>query len=473
MLKKILINGLRGFGEEEIINFSLPDKKNGSGLNIIVGPNNSGKTTIIEAIKFFNSEKSNISFSEGKRNIRNNNRIDILYYDENDKKSEIHTVDTGGSQVNTIGVLDINKVPYILPSRRYVDYNMHNSSFFSDRKTYAINLINTTKNRTSNLNQFEQRIFKWQNNKNEFDKILKKIIVEDFNWNIEQNDEGAYSIKIIFSDMSISHTREGIGDGYWSIFTIVDSLYDSKVNDLIVIDEPELSLHPAFQKRVINLLLEFSKDRQIIITTHSPYFISLEAIINGGGLIRTYKNNDGNIKTGILTNEDRKFIKSLVTNLNNPHILGLEAKELFFIEDNVIITEGQEDVVIIPNICSELGVELKATLFGWGAGGAENILKVLKMLSNLGYQKVTAIFDGDKKELYKICYDTFTQYNIKILFKDDIRDKDEVHKKSKNGITTRSGKIKEENKKEFLKLLKEINYYHQNNLEKNCKNNRQ
>jgi hypothetical protein len=127
------------------------------------------------------------------------------------------------------------------------DNNLNNSNFFADRNTYSINQITNSKNRAWYLNQFEQRIFKWQNNKKEFDKVLKRIIVEPFDWNIEQNDEGAYYIKIIFSDMSISHTREGIGDGYWSIFTIVDALYDSKKNDLIVIDEPELSLHPTFQ----------------------------------------------------------------------------------------------------------------------------------------------------------------------------------------------------------------------------------
>lgn len=462
MLKKISINGLRGFGENEIINFSLPNDKVGSGLNIIVGPNNTGKTTIIEAIKFFNSDKMHISFSEGKRNARNDNKVDILYYDENEQQSEIHTVETGGSQVDTIGSLDINKVPYVLPSRRYVEYNMHNSNFFADRNTYSINQITNSKNRAWYLNQFEQRIFKWQNNKKEFDKVLKRIIVEPFDWNIEQNDEGAYYIKIIFSDMSISHTREGIGDGYWSIFTIVDALYDSKKNDLIVIDEPELSLHPTFQKRVIDLLLEYSKDRQVIITTHSPYFISLPAIVNGGGLIRTYKNESGNIKTGMLLEEDRKFIQSLITNLNNPHILGLEARELFFVEDNIVITEGQEDVVIIPKICSELNKKLEATLFGWGAGGAENISKVLNMLYNLGYKKVTAIFDGDKQAEYELCSNKFELYNIKILFEDDIRDKDEIHKTGKVGITTKSGIIKEENKSKFLELLNEINEYHLN-----------
>lgn len=460
MLKKISINGLRGFGEKESIDFSMPNGTEGSGLNIIVGPNNSGKTTIIEAIKYYHSDSMNISFSEGKRNVRNNNRIDITYYDQNDAIIELHTVSNGGSQITILGETNTNNIPYVLPSRRYVDYNMYNNHNNSDRNIYSINQINNSKNRTSNLSQFEERIFKWQENKQEFDKILKQVIIEPFDWMIEQNEDGAYYIKIIFKDQSISHTREGIGDGYWSIFTIIDSLYDSEEEDMIVIDEPELSLHPTFQKRVIKLLEQFSKDRQIIITTHSPYFISLNAIINGGALIRTFKDENGNIKVGKLDSINQKFIKGLMTNLNNPHILGLEAKELFFIEDNIIITEGQEDVVIFPKICKDLGVDLKASLFGWGAGGAENISKVLNMLSNLGYQKVTAIFDGDKESEYTKCLKDYPTYNILILFKDDIRDKKEINIKAKIGVTDESGNIKQENKQEFLELLNKINEYH-------------
>ena len=150
----------------------------------------------------------------------------------------------------------------------------------------------------------------------------------------------------------------------------------------------------------------------------------------------------------------------MITNLNNPHILGLEAKELFFLEDNVIITEGQEDVVIIPKICKELGVELKPSLFGWGAGGASNIKKVLKLLSNLGYEKVTAIFDGDKSNDYEECLNIYQNYDIEILPKDDIRDKKQINIKEKEGITDDHGNIKEENKIVFKELLDKINNYH-------------
>lgn len=71
MIKKLTIHGLRGFGEERTIHFSIPDNnKIGSGLTIMVGANNSGKTTIFEALRSFNSsEEMPPSFSERKRNI--------------------------------------------------------------------------------------------------------------------------------------------------------------------------------------------------------------------------------------------------------------------------------------------------------------------------------------------------------------------------------------------------------------------
>ena len=77
MIKELYISGLRGFGEAQTINFAIPDKVNrGSGLTVITGSNNSGKTTIIEAIRSFNSDEAP-SFSEGKRNILTKERVEI------------------------------------------------------------------------------------------------------------------------------------------------------------------------------------------------------------------------------------------------------------------------------------------------------------------------------------------------------------------------------------------------------------
>ena len=65
MISCLTIHGLRGFGEEKTIEFSIPNGKPGSGLTIMVGANNSGKTTIFEALRSFNSPKDKFIFDVG------------------------------------------------------------------------------------------------------------------------------------------------------------------------------------------------------------------------------------------------------------------------------------------------------------------------------------------------------------------------------------------------------------------------
>lgn len=67
-----------------------------------------------------------------------------------------------------------------------------------------------------------------------------------------------------------------LGSGYEMIFSLIYSYYLSKKGSkklIVLIDEPELHLHPKLQSDFIELILEFSKDSQIILTTHSPLFV--------------------------------------------------------------------------------------------------------------------------------------------------------------------------------------------------------
>lgn len=89
MIKELSIHGLRGFGQKQTIQFSVPDgTQAGSGLNVIVGANNAGKTTIIEAIRAFNiSGTATPSFSEGRRNANSGRKV--LLYCRIDSKDSI------------------------------------------------------------------------------------------------------------------------------------------------------------------------------------------------------------------------------------------------------------------------------------------------------------------------------------------------------------------------------------------------
>ncbi len=51
-IKAIEIYGFRGFAAKQRVELALPNGKPGSGLTLIVGPNNSGKSTVVEALRF-------------------------------------------------------------------------------------------------------------------------------------------------------------------------------------------------------------------------------------------------------------------------------------------------------------------------------------------------------------------------------------------------------------------------------------
>lgn len=44
-------------------------------------------------------------------------------------------------------------------------------------------------------------------------------------------------------------------------------------NSVILIDEPEISLHPQWQKKIIDVYESIGKNNQFIIATHSPHII--------------------------------------------------------------------------------------------------------------------------------------------------------------------------------------------------------
>ena len=451
MIKELTISGYRGFGKEQTIKFAIPDNiKAGSGLTIITGANNTGKTTIIESIQAFNGHETP-SFSEGKRNINTQSKVSISLIDDQNKKCSITSLPNRGSSTKRVPEEYTHK-SYVIPSRRAVEYEFSNNLW--DRDTF-ITEANKLKNRRSPfLETYEARIFQIERMKPQFDEIIQEVLGTEFNWTIEQRDSGQYYIKYIQDE--IAHSSEGIGDGIWSVFTICAAFFDANPGDLIIIDEPELSIHPALQKRLLELILRYSKTMQIIICTHSPYFIDWNAIVNGAQLLRIVKEN-GNTVCYSISETSRKKSSGVLHDLNNPHTLGLEANEVFFCEDSVILVEGQEDVVIFKKIVDELGMNIKGNFFGWGVGGAEKMRMFLQLFKDLGYKRIVAVLDGDKKDLADALKNEFNCFQILTLREDDIRDKNERSIKAKTGITKQNGKLKDENREYMRNLIQDIN----------------
>ncbi|MHB1315899.1 MAG: AAA family ATPase, partial [Christensenellales bacterium] len=67
-----------------------------------------------------------------------------------------------------------------------------------------------------------------------------------------------------------------MGSGYEMIFSLVYSYHMARQSGkqlIVLIDEPELHLHPALQEQLIVFILKISKDSQIFISTHSSLLI--------------------------------------------------------------------------------------------------------------------------------------------------------------------------------------------------------
>ncbi|MCQ3830189.1 AAA family ATPase [Microbulbifer elongatus] len=450
-LEKIEISGFRGFCKKQSLEFSIPNDEPGSGLTVITGANNSGKSSIIECLKARGGYQSP-SFTVGARNSAID-FVEIKYFIDGREES-VSSLKKGSSETKKDEV-DQNFHVFVLPSRRAFNPFFNRGSH--SREQYLQN-TELSAQRSSMMDNFQYRLFNILENQDAFNEILHKVLTFKPEWSIDQSDQGQYFLK--FYNGEFSHTSDGMGEGVVSIFAIVDSLYDSKPGDVIVIDEPELSLHPALQKRVFELLKDFSKDRQIIISTHSPYFVDVTSIVNGSNLVRVVNSGSGTEIFQLSSDASGVLDKLSRGNLYNPHIFGLDARELFFQEDGIVVVEGQEDVLLFPDIASQLNTTIAASFFGWGAGGASNIGYICFFLKDLGFKKVAAILDGDKAEEMPELEKNYPDFHFVHICADDIRTK-KARKAidAVDGLLDEKRIIKSEHKEHTLQLLDGLNKY--------------
>lgn len=425
-IKELWVDGLRGVSGELPLYLAIPDGRPGSGMTILVGSNNSGKSTVVEAFEALSKDQHVLpSFSIGKRNALNPNHLNIhaTFVGDENRENWLELL-YGGSETKWLK-RDVERPDIVVvPSRRGFEPYFGRSGP-TDRAWYY-NQRQPQRSRPQALQEFEGRLFKInsEGDREKFDAMLDRVMGKTPRWTIDQTESGQYFLKFRLGQPQYYHSSEGIGDGIVSLFVMVSALYDSQPQSVIVIDEPELSLHPHYQRRLRSLLSELSADRQIIYSTHSPYFLSWRDIENGAEVTRAYKNAEYNIK---LAQAPRAALEGMLKleSDNTPHTLGINASEVFFLDDEIIITEGQEDVVYFEKISQSIGKRLKGEFYGWGAGGAGNIGTICALLEGLHFKRVVGIFDADVPVVREKCVAQFPNYHFPVLPADDIRDKPE------------------------------------------------
>lgn len=114
------------------------------------------------------------------------------------------------------------------------------------------------------------------------------------------------------------------GAGEISIIRMLDLIYNAPPNTLIIIDEPEVAIHPSVQYKLLKIFMELalSKNMQFIFTTHSYFILKY---LNPDSILLLKNNNDNKIIS--------QNVNSSVAfqNISEQNIYKLEA----FVEDSI------------------------------------------------------------------------------------------------------------------------------------------
>jgi predicted ATPase len=157
-----------------------------------------------------------------------------------------------------------------------------------------------------------------------FNTIISEIIKGEFAFN--SKDE------LIFKKQEIEFDLNNVATGIKS-FGILQLLLQKDLlnsNSLLIIDEPEVHLHPTWQVKYAEILVKLSKEFAIpiVLTSHSPYFI--EAL---EGFVKKYKYEKSTNFYFAKKNEDGLSAKIIDVTENIMPILSSISEAFYEIQD--------------------------------------------------------------------------------------------------------------------------------------------
>jgi len=278
---------------------------------VIAGINGSGKTTLLEYI--FSPKKLNdiIKWIPKNHNVQNNNiEIGIQKASAGDAQAK-----SGFSDKESVEPLLVRKNEFIGDESLKIKTLVEKI----EREEYQKNIFYIPVG-IDDISKIEAEFVKYWYNQVKFhnkrnDEIaeeLQKFIVEtlnglDLNFTYSHIDEND---KIFFKNYKEEKFRiDELSTGEKVLLSKVLYLFIKGIkNKVILIDEPELSLHPAWQNRVLKLYENFAKENncQIIIATHSPHILGSAKseyvrLLTEDGVVDNFSNTYGAKFSQILT----------------------------------------------------------------------------------------------------------------------------------------------------------------------------
>ena len=473
-ISKFELQDFRCFKERQELLFAIPNPNIvGSGLTYIVGENNSGKTTLLEAMHFSNRlgvEASTLRSSDAKSPNTHFTFFDeggYIIQDLHRRRDRAYSLmDRADGEHGVLADL------VFIPSRRYWNprvLNRHNiDSARANIGNYSSSLRRLMdQGDSSQIADVFYSIEEDDTFYSEYISIMKQIFPDFESFTVRSEDY----IYIAY-EMSDGHEHRAdfLGDGIASIMRIAAHLVlRQSTNEVLIIDEPELSLHPVAKKRLIKMLAKKAMTQQIVLATHEPYFVVWEYIKNGAKVNCVRKDKETHEST-IYTLGDFSRYRGIANagNWQQPYLADIVSREIFFC-DNILFVEGQEDVGLLKD-----KVDDGINIFGYGVRGFSNFKYALTLAQDMELRKVGAIIDNGNAEssIYNDLMNEFSDYCVIKWDRNDIRDKTgsfpmansgepdlDAAKQPKNGYFDENGNFKVNDFGDFYEKIEQINSY--------------
>ena len=285
-IKNLHIKEFKGLRDISI-NF----EKNDEPLDLVVlaGSNGSGKTRILESIlRYFqdhinykqNNIEAEIFYEEKEKNCISNVRDffyrleSFSYCEANDPLREKH--------IEIKNKLDIlPKVIYVPTEINFQKMNVASTTLVQEYK--FINIVNTNlikdipsyiatkmisamlKNKNEKVGDVQKKVF------NEINEIFENLSIDV---KVEDISQDGRNITLFTNSSGDEFDINELSSGEKQLFlrTLAIRMLNPE-NSIILIDEPELSLHPKWQQRIVDVYRKIGENNQIIIATHSPHIL--------------------------------------------------------------------------------------------------------------------------------------------------------------------------------------------------------
>lgn len=188
---------------------------------------------------------------------------------------------------------------------------------------------------------------KWEND-SEVKLVTKYLQIIGYSWDLKLVDKNKniYEINLFKDGKEFLISQASSGEKEILNFLLGIFAINMK-NGTIIIDEPELHLHPRWQNTLMDLFLELSAvtNNQFIISTHSPIFINAKTYNH---IFRVYKDVDNASRNVELKDIGELKIKDIL------HIINSTNNEKIFFADKVIMVEGITDYLVFNSILDQL-----------------------------------------------------------------------------------------------------------------------